>query len=100
MTYLTDKHSRFLASLEKPPVMPINHSPADLNALADHFLTVATDFREYVTNIAREAHACGLIDISPELTGDYIWDAVHDCDLAQAIRAEAERMVERQLEDA
>lgn len=98
-TYLASKHADFLASLPTPPVMPIQHGPSDLQALAKHFEKVSEAFVEYVSNIAREAHGCN-VEINPEFAAGAIKDAVHDCDLAQAIRSEAERLVERAREYA
>jgi hypothetical protein len=99
MTYLASKHSTFLASLDKPPVMPIQHGPSDLMALRMHYLETAHQFVEYVQSIAREASSLN-VSINPEQVAGEIRDALDGCDLAQSIREEAERMTERVAEDA
>jgi hypothetical protein len=98
-TYLKQKHSEFIGAIPQPPVIPIQHAPKHLNELAAHAFEVTHQYIEYMRSIAREAHGCG-VAITPEHVAGLLHDAFHDTDLCQSIRDEAERMVERSLEDA
>lgn len=93
-TYLADKHARFLASLEKPPVMPIQHGPSDLLDLAEHLEAVTEAFVEYFSNVAREARSLN-IGVEPEEMAKVVRDTIDETGLAHAIRIAAEDMPQR-----
>ena len=99
MSYLKTKNAEFIASIPQPPVMPICHGPSDLNALAEHVEEVTRLFADYVFSLAREASSLN-VNTQPSLVSEAIHGAMHDSDLCQAIRDEAEMMVERVAEDA
>lgn len=106
MTYLQDKHSRFLASLEKPPVMPICHGPSDLLALAEHLEAVNEAYIEYLSNIANVARSLNVplvraengnpeVPIKPEQLADDVRTTIEETCLAHAIRVSAKAMPAR-----